>query len=108
MEGMLAPTVQEVITGNAQVREVFRITKVGTIAGCMVTDGTINRNNNIRLVRDGIVVFSGEVQALKRFKDDVAEVRTGFECGISIKNFHDIQEGDIIEAYEEKEVKRTL
>jgi translation initiation factor IF-2 len=108
MEGMLAPTVQEVITGNAQVREVFNITKVGTIAGCMVTDGTIHRNNNIRLVRDGIVVFSGQVQALKRFKDDVAEVRTGFECGISIKNFTDIQEGDVIEAYEEKEVKRTL
>jgi translation initiation factor IF-2 len=108
MEGMLAPTVQEVITGNAEVREVFRVTKVGTIAGCMITDGTIHRNNNIRLVREGIVVYSGEILALKRFKDDVAEVRTGFECGISIKNFNDIQEGDIIEAYEEKEVKRTL
>ncbi|QMU27058.1 translation initiation factor IF-2 [Adhaeribacter radiodurans] len=108
MEGMLAPTMQEVVIANVEVREVFRITKVGTIAGCMVTDGTINRNSRVRLVRDGIVVFSGEILALKRFKDDVSEVRQGYECGISIKNFNDIQEGDIIEAYEEREVKRTL
>ncbi|RDC65255.1 translation initiation factor IF-2 [Adhaeribacter pallidiroseus] len=108
MEGMLAPTMQEVVMANVEVREVFRITKVGTIAGCMVTDGTITRNSRVRLVRDGIVVFSGEILALKRFKDDVAEVRQGYECGISIKNFNDIEQGDIIEAYEEREVKRTL
>ncbi|MFC5269221.1 translation initiation factor IF-2 [Adhaeribacter terreus] len=108
MEGMLAPTVQEVIVANVEVREVFKITKVGTIAGCMVTDGTITRNSKIRVVRDGIVVHSGDIQALKRFKDDVAEVRTGFECGISIKKFDDLVVGDIIEAYTEKEVKRTL
>ncbi|MCJ8165619.1 translation initiation factor IF-2 [Pontibacter sp. E15-1] len=108
MEGMLAPTLKEEITGNAEVRDVFKITKVGTIAGCMVTDGTIQRNAKVRLVRDGIVVLDGEILALKRFKDDVSEVRQGFECGISLKNYNDIQEGDIIEAYVEKEVKRTL
>jgi translation initiation factor IF-2 len=108
MEGMLAPTVQEVIVANVEVRDVFRITKVGTIAGCMVTDGTITRNTRIRVVREGIVVHSGDILALKRFKDDVSEVRTGYECGISIKNFNDLQIGDIIEGYEEKEVKRTL
>ncbi|RNI30244.1 translation initiation factor IF-2 [Rufibacter immobilis] len=108
MEGMLAPTVQEVVVANVEVREVFKITKVGTIAGCMVTDGTITRNSKIRLVRDGIVVHSGEILALKRFKDDAAEVRQGYECGISIKNFNDLQQGDVIEAYEEREVKRTL
>ncbi|MBC5775638.1 translation initiation factor IF-2 [Pontibacter sp. KCTC 32443] len=108
MEGMLAPTLKEEITGNAEVRDVFKITKVGTIAGCMVTDGTIQRNNKVRLVRDGIVVLDGEILALKRFKDDVSEVRQGFECGISLKNYNDIQVGDIIEAYVEKEVKRTL
>jgi translation initiation factor IF-2 len=108
MEGMLAPTVQEVIVANVEVREVFKITKVGTIAGCMVTDGTITRSSKVRIVRDGIVVHSGDIQALKRFKDDVAEVRTGFECGISIKKFDDLVVGDIIEAYTEKEVKRTL
>ncbi|WP_408014893.1 translation initiation factor IF-2 [Rufibacter glacialis] len=108
MEGMLAPTVQEVVMANVEVREVFKITKVGTIAGCMVTDGTITRNSKIRLVRDGIVVHSGEILALKRFKDDASEVRQGYECGISIKNFNDLQQGDIIEAYEEREIKRTL
>jgi translation initiation factor IF-2 len=108
MEGMLAPTVQEVVTANVEVREVFKITKVGTIAGCMVTDGTITRNSKVRIVRDGIVVHSGDILALKRFKDDVAEVRTGFECGISIRKFDDLHVGDIIEGYEEKEIKRTL
>ncbi|WP_276498855.1 translation initiation factor IF-2 [Pontibacter litorisediminis] len=108
MEGMLAPTLKEEITGNVEVREVFKISKVGTIAGCMVTDGTIQRNAKVRLVRDGIVVHDGEILALKRFKDDVAEVRQGYECGISLKGYNDIQVGDIIEAYVEKEVKRTL
>jgi translation initiation factor IF-2 len=108
MEGMLAPETQEVIVGNAEVREVFKITKVGTVAGCMVTDGFLKRSNPIRLIRDGIVVYSGEMGALKRFKDDVSEVRSGFDCGISIKNFDDINVGDVIEAYTTKEVKRTL
>jgi translation initiation factor IF-2 len=108
MEGMLAPTVKEEVTANVEVREVFKITKVGTIAGCMVTDGVITRNSKIRIVRDGIVVHSGEILALKRFKDDASEVRTGYECGISIKNFNDLQQGDVIEAYEEREIKRTL
>ncbi len=108
MEGMLAPVTQEVIVGNAEVREAFKITKVGTVAGCMVTDGYLKRSNPIRLIRDGIVIYSGEMGALKRFKDDVSEVRSGFDCGISIKNFNDINVGDVIEAYETREVKRTL
>ncbi len=108
MEGMLDPEVEEVIVGNVEVRDVFKISKVGTVAGCMVTDGYIKRNNPIRLIRDGIVVYSGEMGQLKRFKDDVQEVKNGYECGISIKNFNDIKEGDVIESYEERETKRTL
>jgi translation initiation factor IF-2 len=108
MEGLLAPTVEEVITGNIQVREVFKISKVGTVAGCMVIDGFVKRANNIRLVRDGIVSYEGEIGQLKRFKDDVAEVKKGYECGLSIKGFNDIKEGDVIEGYEEREIKRKL
>jgi translation initiation factor IF-2 len=108
MEGMLAPETQEIIVGNAEVRDVFKITKVGTVAGCMVTDGYLKRTNPIRLIRDGIVIYSGEMGALKRFKDDVSEVKSGYDCGISIKNFNDINVGDVIEAYEQREVKRTL
>ena len=108
MEGLLAPKVEEVITGNIEVREVFKISKVGTVAGCYVTDGNIKRNNQIRLVRDGIVVYTGDIDQLKRFKDDVNEVKSGYECGLSIKNFNDIKVGDVIEGFEEKEVKRTL
>ncbi|WKN45081.1 translation initiation factor IF-2 [Tunicatimonas pelagia] len=108
MEGMLAPTVEEVITGNIEVRQIFKISRVGTVAGCYVTDGTVKRNNRIRLVRDGIVAYTGEINQLKREKDDVSEVRAGFECGISIKNFNDIKVGDVIEGFEEKEVKRSL
>ncbi|WP_046245918.1 translation initiation factor IF-2 [Hymenobacter terrenus] len=108
MEGMLAPTVQEVVVANAEVRQVFNITKVGTIAGCMVTEGTFQRKTRVRVVRDGIVLHTGEIQDLKRFKDDVSEVRQGYECGISIKNFNELQEGDNIEGFEEKEIKRTL
>ncbi|MBW3127359.1 translation initiation factor IF-2 [Hymenobacter profundi] len=108
MEGMLAPTVQEVTVATLEVRQVFNITKVGTIAGCMVTEGSVNRNTRVRVVRDGIVQYTGDVQALKRFKDDVSEVRQGYECGISIKGYNDLQEGDIIEGFEEKEIKRTL
>jgi translation initiation factor IF-2 len=108
MTGMLAPTIEEVITGNIEVREVFKISRIGTIAGCYVTDGFVKRNNKIRLVRDGIVLLTGEIDSLKRFKDDVQEVRNGYECGLSIKNFNDIEVGDIIESFELREVKRTL
>ncbi|MCC5929475.1 MAG: translation initiation factor IF-2 [Cyclobacteriaceae bacterium] len=108
LEGMLAPEVSEVITSNVEVRDVFRISKVGTVAGCMVTDGSIKRNSKIRLVRDGIVIYSGEIDALKRFKEDVSEVKNGYECGVSIKNFNDIKVGDVIESYEERETKRKL
>lgn len=108
MEGLLEPKSEEVITGNIEVREVFKISKVGTVAGCYVTDGIVKRSNEVRLVRDGIVVYTGEINQLKRFKDDVNEVRSGYECGISIKNFNDIKVGDIIEGFELKEVKRKL
>jgi len=108
MEGLLAPTTEEVIVGNIEIREVFRISKVGTVAGCYVTDGLIKRNNKIRVIRDFIVVHTGEISALKRFKDDVGEVRSGYECGLSIKNFNDLEVGDTIESFELKEVKRTL
>ncbi len=108
MEGMLDPEVEEAIVGNVEVRDVFKISKIGTVAGCMVTDGLIKKSNPIRLIRDGIVIYSGEMGQLKRFKDDVTEVKSGFECGISIKNFNDIKEGDVIESYEQREVQRTL
>ncbi|MCK5209162.1 MAG: translation initiation factor IF-2, partial [Cyclobacteriaceae bacterium] len=108
MEGMLAPEFEEIITSNVEVREVFKISKVGSIAGCMVTDGVIKRNNRIRLVRDGIVIYTGEIDALKRFKDDVNEVKHGFECGIRIKNFNDVKVSDVVESFEQKEIKRTL
>lgn len=108
IEGLLEPKFEEKIVCNVDVREVFKITKVGTIAGCMVTDGKITRNTRIRIIRDGVVVHTGEISALKRYKDDVKEVATGYECGISIKNFNDIHEGDNIEGFEEVEVKRKL
>ncbi|MCS6973025.1 MAG: translation initiation factor IF-2 [Cyclobacteriaceae bacterium] len=108
MEGMLAPEHEEVIVGNAEVRNIFKISKVGTVAGCMVTDGYVKRTNPIRLIRDGIVVYSGKLASLKRMKDDVGEVKAGYECGMSIENFNDIKEGDVIESYELREVKRTL
>lgn len=108
MEGLLAPTVEEVITGNIEVREVFKITKVGTVAGCYVTDGYVKRANSIRLIRDGIVTYEGEIGQLKRFKDDVTEVKHSYECGISIKGFNDIKVGDVIEGFEQREIKRSL
>ena len=108
MEGMLAPEVEEVIVGNAEVREVFKVSKVGTIAGCMVTDGSIKRSNPIRIIRDGIVVYQGKLNSLKRFKDDASEVKSGFDCGIAIDAFNDMKVGDVIESYENREVKRTL
>lgn len=108
MEGMLSPDIEEKVVGSAEVRETFEITKVGTIAGCYVLDGTIKRSSKIRLIRDGIVVHSGALGSLKRFKDDVKEVKNNYECGLNIDKFNDIQIGDIIEAYEEVEVARKL
>ncbi|MFT6716187.1 MAG: translation initiation factor IF-2 [Saprospiraceae bacterium] len=108
MEGMLSPTIEEKVVANVEVRDVFKITKVGTVAGCYVLDGKIIRNNKIRLIRDGIVVYSGALGSLKRFKDDVKEVAHGYECGLNIEKFSDIQVGDVIESYEEVEVKQTL
>ena len=108
MEGMLAPTLKEEITSNIEVREVFNITKVGLVAGCIVKSGKVKRNDKARLIREGIVVYTGSLNALKRFKDDVKEVGVNFECGISLTNCNDIKVGDIIETYEEIEVKQTL
>jgi translation initiation factor IF-2 len=108
MEGMLAPEFEEKVVCNVEVREVFKITRVGTVAGCYVLDGKINRNTKIRLIRDGIVVYSGELGSLKRFKDDVKEVATSYECGLNINNFNDIKVGDIIEGYDVVEIKRKL
>ncbi|MFP3948039.1 MAG: EF-Tu/IF-2/RF-3 family GTPase, partial [Longimicrobiales bacterium] len=108
LEGMLAPEVREEVIGSAEVRETFRISGVGTVAGCYVTDGRIERNGQVRLVRDGIVVYNGEIDSLKRFKDDVREVREGYECGLGIANFNDVKVGDVIECYKVEEVARTL
>ena len=108
MEGMLSPDIKEEITGNVEVLDVFKVSKVGTVAGCVVRDGKIKRSSRIRLIRDGIVIFTGELDSLKRFKDDVREVTSGYECGISIRNFNDIKVGDVIESFEEVEEKRTL
>ena len=113
MEGMLEPKVQEKIVANVEVREVYKFDKA-TVAGCQVIDGRMKRDNKIRLIRDGIVVYptaegaSAELGSLKRYKDDVKEVLQGMECGLTIKNYNDVKVGDIVEAYEEEEVKRTL
>jgi translation initiation factor IF-2 len=108
IEGMHTPKMEEKITGNIEIREVFKITKVGAVAGCMVTDGKVFRNSKIRIIRDGVVVHTGLLSSLKRFKDDVKEVATNYECGLNIQNFNNIEVGDIIEAYENVEVKRKL
>lgn len=108
MEGMLSPELKEEVTGTAEIRETFKISKVGTIAGCMVTDGKIFRSSKIRLIREGVVIYTGELTTLKRFKDDVKEVSKGYDCGMQIKNYNDIQEYDVIEAYQEVEVKKKL
>ena len=108
MEGMLAAKIEEKITATVEIREIFKVSKVGTIAGCMVQDGKISRNSKIRLIREGIVVYTGELGSLKRFKDDVKEVAKGYECGLNIANYNDIKIGDIVEAYEEVEVKQKL
>ena len=108
MEGMLSPEIKEEITANVEVLQVFKISKVGSVAGCMVKEGKIKRTNKVRVIRDGIVIHTGELGSLKRFKDDAKEVVAGQDCGLNINNFNDIQVGDIIEAYEETEVKKTL
>ena len=105
LKGMLEPTFEEVVTGEAEVRDIFKVSKIGTIAGCYVTNGVIKRDALVRVLRDGIVVYEGKLASLKRFKDDAKEVRTGFECGLSIENFNDIKQGDIIEASQLKEVE---
>ena len=108
IEGMHAAKIEEKITGNAEIREVFKVTKVGSVAGCMVTDGKIFRNSKIRLIRDGVVVYTSELTSLKRFKDDAKEVVSGYDCGLTIHNFNDMKVGDLVEAYEEVEVKRVI
>jgi len=108
MEGMLSPDIKEEITGTAEVLETFKVTKVGTVAGCIVRDGKITRNSKIRIIRDGIVIYTGILGSLKRFKDDVKEVKNGYECGLNIDNFNDVKVGDHIEAFQEVEVAKQL
>jgi translation initiation factor IF-2 len=108
MEGMLSPEIREEIIGTLEVLETFKITKVGTVAGCMMKEGKIRRSSKVRLIREGIVVYTGELGSLKRFKDDVKEVVSGQECGLNIENFNDIKVGDVVEAFEETEVKKKL
>jgi translation initiation factor IF-2 len=108
LEGLLPKVARDVISGHADVREVFRASKIGTIAGCYVTDGTISRKCRLRLIRDQVVIYDGAMESLKRFKDDAKEVRAGFECGIKIANYENLCAGDVIEAYEVEEVARKL
>ena len=108
MEGMLSPEIKEEITATVEILEVFKITKVGTIAGCLVREGKIKRTNKVRIIRDGIVVFTGELESLKRFKEDVKEVGTNYECGLNIKGYNDIKVGDMVESFEETEIRKTL
>jgi translation initiation factor IF-2 len=108
MEGMLIPEVREDIVATLEIRETFKITKVGTIAGCYVREGKINRNSKVRIIRDGIVIYTGELGSLKRFKDEAKEVVGGLECGLNIHNFNDIKVGDMIEAFSETEIKKNL
>ena len=108
VEGLLAPEQREKFIGNAEVREVFNITKVGKIAGCRITDGIVRRGAGVRLLRDNVVIHEGKLATLKRFKEEVREVRDGFECGMAFENYHDIQTGDVIECFEIEEVARTL
>ncbi|WP_010598456.1 EF-Tu/IF-2/RF-3 family GTPase [Rickettsiella massiliensis] len=108
MNGLLSPEIKENMLGTAEIREVFRSAKLGVIAGCMVTQGIVRRNAAIRILRDNIVIHEGELNSLRRFKDDAAEVRSGMECGIGIKNYPDIRVGDVIEVFERTSVARTL
>ena len=106
MKGMLAPKYREINIGNAEIRQTFKVSNVGTIAGCYVTEGKVERNAGVRIIRDGVVIHDGKLISLKRFKDDAKEVSNGFECGMQIENFDDIQVGDIVEAFIREEVKR--
>ena len=108
MEGMLSPEMKEEITGTVEIRETYKISKVGTIAGCMVTSGKILKNSGIRIIREGVVIYSGELISLKRFKDDVKEVAKGYDCGLQIKNYNDIKKGDVLECFQEIAVKKSL
>ena len=108
MEGLLEPVIREKVIGHAEVKATFHVSKMGTIAGCLVTDGKVVRGNNIRVVRDGVVIFEGKISSLKRFKDDVREVQSGYECGMGIENFNDIKVGDIFEIYSFEEIKQKL
>ena len=108
MEGMLSPEIKEEITGTAEVLQTYKISKVGTIAGAMVREGKLKRTNKVRVIRDGIVIYTGELGSLKRFKDDVKEVISGYECGLSVQGYNDIRVGDLIEGFEEVAVKKTL
>jgi translation initiation factor IF-2 len=108
MSGMLSPEKKEEVIGTAEIRTVFVASKIGTVAGCMVTSGLVNRSAHFRLLRDNVVVYTGELESLKRLKDDVREVKEGFECGIKLKNYNDIHEGDQLEFFEIKEIARTL
>jgi translation initiation factor IF-2 len=108
LEGMLAPEEKEVILGSAEVRQLFKVPKVGTVAGCYVSDGVIDRNSRIRILRDHVVIYEGSLASLKRFKDDVREVRAGYECGMSIENFNDVKVGDILESFRVEEIARKL
>ena len=108
MAGMLSPDRKEEVIGLVEIRQVFRVSKVGNVAGCMVLEGLVRRGARVRLLRDSVVLFTGELDSLKRFKDDVREVKEGFECGLSVKNYDDIKEGDQLEVFEIKEVARSL
>ena len=105
MKGMLAPVYEEVVIGQAEVRQTYKVSKVGTIAGCMVTDGVVKRDSKVRLIREGVVIYTGKLGSLRRFENDVKEVQNGFECGMTIANFNDIKVGDIIELFEDQQVE---
>tara|TARA_B100002049_G_scaffold175012_1_gene132611 strand:- start:507 stop:905 length:399 start_codon:yes stop_codon:yes gene_type:complete len=107
MLGMLAPEFEEVVTGDAEVREIFSVPRIGKIAGCYVTNGTITRGSKVRFLREGAIIWKGEVRSLRRFKEDVREVQSGFECGIGLSDYQDLKEGDVIETFEEREIPRT-
>ena len=107
MLGLLEPEFEEVVTGDAEVREIFRVPRIGAIAGCYVTNGVITRGSKVRFLRDGTIIWKGTIQSLRRFKEDVREVNAGYECGIGLSDFQDLKPGDIIETFEEREIPRT-
>ena len=105
MKGMLAPVYEEVVIGQAEVRQLFKVSKIGTIAGCMVTDGCLKKECSVRLIRDGVVIYNGKLASLRRFQNDVKEVQNGFDCGLTIENYNDLKMDDVIEAYEDQQVE---